>query len=113
MILNERTKKYINEMSAVLFESKYKVFNVDFNLMKAFINKQDVYKKRNGKTFTVEYPFGKWVSFKKEDIKHCVKNYTKYDNSVYGLEEIKGKKTVKYLPPAIKQRLINEFKTLL
>lgn len=113
MVLNEKTKKYINEMSAVLIETKYKIFNIDFHLMKAFINKQDVYKKRNGKTFTVEYPFGKWISFKKEDIKHGVKNYTKYDNSVYGLEEITDKKTVKYLPTKIKQRLINEFKTLL
>jgi hypothetical protein len=113
MILSERTKKYIDEMSAIIVKSHYEIFNIDFDSLKAFINKQDVYKKRNGKTFTVEHHFGKWISFKKEDISYKVQNYTKYDNSVYGIEEIKGQKRVRYLQPAIKQRLINEYTKLL
>lgn len=97
-------------MQAILVESKYKVFQIDFQSMKAFVNKQDIYKKRNGKTCTVEHHFGRWISFKKEDISYGKQNYTRYDSGLYGLEEIKGQKTAKYLSSEIKQRLVNEYK---
>jgi len=49
MDFNYRTKAYLQEMQAVLIDSKYKVFQIDFENMKAFINKQDTYKKRRYK----------------------------------------------------------------
>ena len=110
MVFNQRTKNYLTEMSAVLIESKYKVFDINFNEMKAFVNKQDIYKKRNGKTCTVQHHFGRWISFKKEDISYGLKNYTRYDSSFYGLEEIKGQKTSKYLKSDVKQNIIEDYK---
>ena len=110
MVFNQRTKNYLAEMSAVLIESKYKVFDINFHEMKAFVNKQDIYKKRNGKTCTVEHHFGKWIYFKKEDISYGLSNYTRYESSVYGLEEIKGQKTSKYLKSEVKQKIIEDYK---
>jgi hypothetical protein len=110
MEYNYRTKQHLKEMEAVLIESKYKVFDIDFDKMMAFVNKQDTYRKRNGKICHVEHHFGKWVPFTKEDISYGMRNYTTYDSSVHGLEEIKGRKVRKYLKPEIKQRLIKEYK---
>jgi len=109
MNFNYRTKKYLQEMQAVLIDSKYKVFQIDFENMKAFVNKQDTYKKRNGKKCHVEHHFGKWISFKKEDISYGMQNHTRYDSSVYGLEEIKGQIVSKYLKPEIKERIVAEY----
>ena len=109
MEFNYRTTAYIKEMQAVLIDSKYKVFMIDFENMKAFVNKQDTYKKRNGKICYVEHKFGRWIPFKKEDISCGMRNYTTYDSSVHGLEEVKGKKSTKYLKPEIKERLITEY----
>jgi hypothetical protein len=99
-------------MEAVLIDSKYKIFQIDFDNMKAFVNKQDTYRKRNGKTCRVEHNFGKWISFKKEDIGRGVKSFKRYDSSVYGLEEVEARKSVKYLRPEVKERIIFEYKQL-
>ena len=109
MDFNFRTKQYLQEMQAVLIDSKYKIFQIDFENMKAFVNKQDTFKKRNGKICHVEYNFGKWIPFRKEDISFGTRNYTSYDSSVHGLEEIKGQRIVKYLKPEVKERLIAEY----
>jgi hypothetical protein len=113
MEFNYRTKRYLAEMEAVLIESKYKVFNVNFSTMKAFVNKQDTYQKRNGKKCHVEHHFGKWIPFTKADVSHGMRNYTAYDSSVHGLEEIKGQRLCKYLKPETKQRLVDEYKRAL
>ena len=110
MIFNYRTKNYLKDMEAVLIDSKYKIFQIDFDNMKALVNKQDTYKKKNGKTCHVEHNFGRWISFKKEDISWGIQNFKKYDSSVHGLEEVKGRKSVKYLRPEIKEQIIFEYK---
>jgi hypothetical protein len=109
MDFNYKTKAYLQEMQAVLIDSKYKIFQIDFENMKALVNKQDTYKKRNGKTCHVEHKFGRWIPFKKEDISWGMRNYTSYDSSVHGLEEIKGQKATKYLKPEIKEQLVAEY----
>lgn len=109
MQFNYRTKIHLEEMQAIKIDSKYKVFDIDFDNLKAFVNQQDTYKKRNGKICHVEHHFGKWMSFKKEDISYGMRNYTAYDSSVHGLEVIKGQKSCKYLKPEIKQRLVEEY----
>ena len=97
-------------MQAVLIDSKYKVFQIDFENMKALVNKQDTYKKRNGKTCHVEHKFGRWIPFNKEDISDGLRNYTSYDSSVHGLDVIKGQRSAKYLKPDVKIRLVDEYK---
>ena len=84
MDFNYRTKAYLQEMQAVLIDSKYKVFQI-----------------------YVQH--GRWIPFKKEDISWGMRNYTSYDSSVHGLEEIKGQKATKYLKPEIKERLVAEY----
>lgn len=42
-----------------------------------------------------------------------MRNYTAYDSSVHGLEEMKGQISCKYLKPEIKQRLVDEYKRAL
>lgn len=113
MEFNCRTKRYLKEVDAVLLDSKYKVFSVNFITMKAFVNKQDTYKKRNGKKCHVTHHFGRWMSFTKQDVSYKIKKYTSYDSSVHGLEETKGQSSCKYLKPNVKQRLINEYKSTL
>ena len=95
-------------MQAVLIDSKYKVFDIDFQNMRVYINKQDTYRKRNGKMCQVEHHFGRWINFNKSDISWGMANYTTYDSSVYGIEEIKGKRSRMYLKPEIKERLVSE-----
>lgn len=109
MEFNFRTKQYLQEVGATLVSSTYKVFQVDFINMKAYINKQDTYKKRNGKTCHVEHHFGRWIPFKKEDVSYGVRNYTKIESSLYGLETIKGSRQSKYLTPEVKKRLVDEY----
>lgn len=109
MEYNQQTKRYLEEMQAVKIDSKYKIFQIDFHNMKVFVNKQDTYKKRNGKTCHVEHHFGRWIPFTKEDISHGMRNYTTYDSSVHGLEEIKGQAPCKYLNQDVKQRLVSEY----
>lgn len=89
------------------------MFQVNFSTLKAFVNKQDTYKKRSGKICHVEHHFGKWISFTKADIKYGKQNYTAYDSSVHGLEEIKGTKTVKYLDKETKSRIVVEYESAL
>lgn len=96
-------------MQAVLIDSKYKVFQVDFENMKAYVNKQDVYKKRNGKTCCVEHHFGKWISFSKEDVSYGMRKHTSYDSSVHGLEEIKSLRPAKYLKLEAKQKIVKKY----
>ena len=110
MEFNYRTKRYLEEMEAVLIESNYKVFDVNFSTMKAFVNKQDTYMKRNGKKCHVTHHFGKWISFTKEDVSYGVRNYTVYDSSVHGLEKVKCQRSCRYLKPEIKQRIVDEYK---
>ena len=113
MLFNQRTKDYLNEMQAVLVQSKYKVFQIDFESFKAYVNKQDVYKKRNGKTCSVEHHFGKWIEFKKEDISYGMSNSTRIESSFYGLEEVTRQKKNKYLNKEVQQRIVDEYlKTL-
>ncbi len=110
MQFNYRTKQYLKEMEAVLVESKYKIFTINFSTMKAFVNKQDRYRKRNGKFCNVEHHFGKWISFTKDDVRYGKQNYTAYDSSLYGLEEIKGARTIKYLSKEAKEKILDEYK---
>ena len=105
MEFNYRTKRYLEEMEAVLIESKYKVFDVNFNTMKAFVNKQDTQKKRNGKKCHVTHHFGRWIPYTNDDISYGMRSYTAYDSSVHGLEEINGQRPCKSLDPDITQRL--------
>lgn len=109
MQFNYRTKHYLKEMEAVKIDSKYKVFTVNFNTMKAFVNKQDTYKKRNGKTCHVEHHFGKWMPFTKSDISHGMKDSVSYDTSVNGTEVIKGRIHHMYLTKEVKERLVEEY----
>jgi len=109
MQFNYRTKQYLAEMEAVKIDSKYKVFDVNFSTMKAFVNQQDTYRKRNGKKCHVEHHFGRWMPFTKADISHGMRNYTAYDSSVHGLEVIKGEKPCRYLTKEVKQRLVDEY----
>jgi len=110
MQFNYKTKRYLKEMESVLVETKYKIFSVNFDTMEAFINKQDKYKKRNGKFCNVEHHFGKWISFNKEDVKYGKRDYTSFDSSVHGFEVIKGTRIRKFLDKETKQRLINKYK---
>ena len=109
MKFNYRTKAYLQEMEAVKIDSKYKVFQINFSTMKAFVNQQDTYRKRNGKICHVEHHFGKWMPFTKADVSHGIRKYTKIDSSIYGLEEVNCEKQCKYLTKEVKQRLIKEY----
>jgi hypothetical protein len=109
MQFNYRTKQYLIEVGATLIDSKYKIFDINFSLMKAFVNKQDTYKKRNGKLCHVEHHFGRWIPFKKEDVGYGQKNYKGYKSTLYGLEEVKGQRTEKYLKKESKERIIAEY----
>lgn len=113
MKFNHRTLQYLKEMEAVLIESKYKVIDVNFYNLTAFVNKVDIYKKRNGKICTVEHHFGKWVSFPKEFIrygKHKIKETTN-DWSVADREDYINEKTIKYLTKQSKEEIIKIYKS--
>lgn len=109
MEYNTRTKVYLSEMKAVLIDSSYKIVDIDFTNLKALIIKQDTYKKRNGKTCRVEHPIKTWVQFTKDDISYGVRNYTTYDSGFYGLEEIKGQRSCKYLKSDVKKKIISNY----
>jgi len=109
MKFNCKTKQYLEEMEAVLIESKHKVFQINFSKMEVYIAKQDTYRKRNGKICHVEH-FGQWMPFAKTDIKYGKQNYAAYDSNVHGLEVTKGTKTVKYLDKETKNRMVAEYK---
>lgn len=112
MRFSYRTKAYLKEMDAVLIGSKYKVFDINYSTMKAFVNKQDTYRKRNGKVCHVEHHFGKWVSFSPDLVKHKKIKTISYDSSIHGLEEITGQKTVKYLDKQARELIISNYKSI-
>jgi len=108
MEFNFRTTAYLKEMEAVLVESTYKVTNIDFHNLKAFVNKVDTFKKRNGKFCKVEHHFGKWITFPKEFVrygKHTITGTTN-DWSVGDREEYTYDKTVKYLTKESKEEIV-------
>jgi hypothetical protein len=109
MEYNSRIKQYLQEMQAVLIESKYKVFDIDFTNLKALVNKQDTYMKRNGKKCHVEHKFGRWISFQKEDVSYGFKSETYHDSSVHGLEVGKTKTRCKFLKNEVKERIVAEY----
>ncbi len=109
MIFNHRTTAYLKEVEAVKIGSKCKVFDVNFYTNKAFVNKQDTYRKRNGKICHVEHHFGKWIPFLKSDVSYGTKKFTRIDSSIYGLEEVQCEKQRKYLSKEVKRRLIKEY----
>jgi hypothetical protein len=109
MIFNYGTVHYLKEMEAKLIKSEYKITSINFEGLVAFVNKVDTYQKRNGKLCTVEHHFGKWVSFKKEDVRYGQQNHISFDSSVHGLEEIHGTHTVKYLTKETKKKIVAEW----
>lgn len=109
MIFNYRTQRYLKEMQAELVKSEYRITSIDFSNLKAFVNLIDTYKKRNGKLCKVEHHFGRWISFDKADIKFGQGHHTSYDSSVYGLEEIHGTHTTKYLSKDCQALIIQRY----
>ena len=113
MIFNYRTTSYLKEMEAKLIKSEYKITALNFDKLVAFVNRVDTYQKRNGKLCKVEHHFGRWIPFAKEDIKYGQANHTSFDSGVYGIEEIHGTHTVKYLTKETKQEIVaNYHKTI-
>jgi|GEM_PF-6511649 len=109
MLFNYKTVRYLKEMEAKLFKSEYRVMQIDFEGLIAFVNKVDTYQKRNGKFCIVEHHFGKWIPFDKKDISYGKANHVSFDSSVHGLEEIHGTHTVKYLTKEIKAAIIQKY----
>jgi len=109
MIFNYRTTQYLKDMEAKLVKTEYKITAINFSELMAFVNKVDTYQKRNGKLCKVEHHFGKWILFKKEDIRYGQANHISFDSSVHGLEEIHGIHTVKYLTKETKTTIIDEY----
>lgn len=108
MRFNQATLSYLSEVGAVLQKSEYKVTDVNFGELKAYVNKVDTYKKRNGKICKVEHQFGKWVSFPKEYVSYGQRKYTceTSDWSVADREVVTGTKTAKYLNNAAKEQIV-------
>jgi len=109
MIFNYRTIQYLKEMEAKLIKSEYRITDINFFNNEAFVNKVDTYQKRNGKLFKIEHHFGKWIPFLKEDIKYGQANHISFDSSVYGLEEIHGTHTTKYLTKGTKDIIVQKY----
>jgi len=99
-------------MGAKLVKSEYKITATDFKGLVAFVNKVDTYQKRNGKLCIVEHHFGKWIPFTKDDVQHGRGNHTTFDSSVYGIEEIHGTHTTKYLTKETKAMIVQKYITL-
>jgi hypothetical protein len=109
MIFSKRTLGYLKDNEAKLIKSEYRITDINFSKLEAFVNKIDTYQKRNGKLCKLEHKFGRWVPFTKEDIKYGQANHTSFDSSVYGIEEIHGTHTTKYLIKEVKARIIQEY----
>ncbi len=114
MRFNQATLSYLSEVGAVLQKSEYKVTDVNFGELKAYVNKVDTYKKRNGKICKVEHHFGKWVSFPKEYVSYGQRKYTGETNDwcVGDRETISGTTTCKYLNAAAKEHIVKLYHKL-
>ena len=113
MKFNYKTTQHLKEMEAVLISSEYKVCEIDFHSLKAYVNKVDTFKKRNGKLCKVEHHYGKWVSFPKEFVrygKHTMKATTN-DWCVSDREDYTYQKTVKYLTKESKEEIVKMYKS--
>ncbi len=107
MEFNYRTQNYLKENEAVLIRSEYKICQIDFYNLKAFVNKVDLYKKRNGKTCTVEHHFGKWIPFTKDLIRYgkSIKKGETNDICVGDRESYTYEIKTKYLPKEAQEQI--------
>ena len=114
MKFNHKTLQYLKEMEAVLIESKYKVVNVDFHNLTAFVNKVDTYRKRNGKLCKVEHHFGKWISFPKEFVRYGKRYEQRETNDwcVSDRETYTAEFTMKYLTKESKEQIVKMYKSV-
>ena len=112
MLFNFRTTAYLKETQAVLVESNYVVTDIDFQNLKAHVNKIDTYKKRNGKLCKVEHHFGRWVAFPKELVSYGkrIVNGTSNDWSVGDRVDYSFETTMKYLSKDAKQEIIKLYR---
>lgn len=78
MRFNSRTMRYLKDNEAVLIDSVYKVCDVDYPGLQAWVNKIDTYRKRNGKQCKVEHRFGRWVEFPKDMIEKRPQKHTAF-----------------------------------
>ena len=108
MVFNYSTKRYLQEMKAVLVSSQYKVVTIDYYNLKAYVNKVDVYKKRNGKLCKVQHHFGRWVQFPKEMIGYAKSTRTGVtdDWCVGDREEYTYEQTTRYLTAESKKQIV-------
>jgi hypothetical protein len=111
MVFNYRTQKHLKDNDAVLIKSGLQICSIDFYNLRAFVNKVDLYKKRNGKKCRVEHHFGKWIPFSKDLIKY--REHTKTDETndicVGDRESYNYKVKSKYLPKESEQEIINKY----
>ncbi len=111
MIFNYRTQNHLKENEAVLIRSEYKICQIDWCNLKAFVNKVDLYKKRNGKTCTVEHHFGKWIPFSKDLIRYGkqTKKAETTDWCIGDREEYTYEVKTKYLPKESQNEIVKMY----
>jgi len=109
MQFNYKTKEYLKQNEAVLIKSEYKICQINFHNLTAFVNKVDTYRKRNGKICKVEHHYGKWIPFTKDLIRYgkSIKKGETNDIFVGDREPITYEVKNKFLPKESQQQIIN------
>lgn len=111
MKFNYRNMQFLKEMGAKLIKSEYKIEMIDFLKLKAFVNKVDIFEKRNGKKVKLEHHFGRWISFSKDLVRYGkkkIKGITD-DWGVADREEFVSQISTQYLRKEDKQKIIDDY----